>query len=75
MKDDNTLSSKEWQLLLVLQELRSALTEQEKNQRLIEWVDKKIKDRILMYLARKRILLISDSESSNCSAYFGPAKS
>lgn len=44
MEDDNTLSSKEWQLLLVLQELRSALTEQEKNQRLIEWVDKKIKD-------------------------------
>mgnify|MGYP001166839473 CR=1 FL=1 len=44
MEDDNTLSSKEWQLLLVLQELRSALTEREKNQRLIEWVDKKIKD-------------------------------
>ena len=44
MEEDNSLSTKEWQLLLVLQELRGELTEQEKNIKLIEWVDKKIKD-------------------------------
>ena len=31
MEEDNSLSTKEWQLLLVLQELRGELTEQEKN--------------------------------------------
>ena len=44
MEEDNSLSTKEWQLLLVLQELRGELTEQEKNIKLIEGVDKKIKD-------------------------------
>ena len=44
MEEDNSLSTKEWQLLLVLQELRGELTEQEKNIKLIEWGDKKIKD-------------------------------
>jgi hypothetical protein len=42
--EDNSLNSKEWQLLLVLQELRNELSDKEKNQKLIEWIDEKVKD-------------------------------
>jgi len=42
--EDNSLNSKEWQLLLVLEELRAQLSEEEKNQKLIEWLDKKVKE-------------------------------
>ena len=44
MEEDNSLSSKEWQLLLVLQELRVEHTHEEKNKRLIQWIDEKIKE-------------------------------
>jgi hypothetical protein len=42
--EDNSLNSKEWQLLLVLQELRHNLSDEEKNQKLIKWIEEKIKD-------------------------------
>ncbi len=38
-----SLSSKEWRLLLVLQDLKSELSKKEKNQKLIEWIEEKIK--------------------------------
>jgi len=39
-----SLSSKEWRLLLVLQDLKSELSKKEKNQKLIEWIEEKIKN-------------------------------
>ena len=38
-----SLSSKEWQLLLILQELKTVLSKKEKNQKLIVWIEEKIK--------------------------------
>ncbi len=44
MGKDNSLNSREWQLLLVLKELKDQLTEKEKNQKLSQWIEEKIKD-------------------------------
>tara|TARA_Y100000114_G_C11737724_1_gene317187 strand:+ start:463 stop:618 length:156 start_codon:yes stop_codon:yes gene_type:complete len=44
MEERDSLSTKEWQLLLVLKELESELSEEEKNQKLIEWLKQKIKN-------------------------------
>tara|TARA_B100001027_G_C16147453_1_gene276516 strand:- start:441 stop:596 length:156 start_codon:yes stop_codon:yes gene_type:complete len=44
MEEDKSLSTKEWQLLLVLKELKSELGEEEKNQKLIEWLEQKIEN-------------------------------
>ncbi len=38
-----SLSSKEWQLLLILKELKTVLSKKEKNQKLIVWIEEKIK--------------------------------
>lgn len=38
-----SLSSKEWQLLLILKELKTVLNKKEKNQKLIVWIEEKIK--------------------------------
>ena len=43
-EQDNSLSSLEWQLLLVLRRLEHDLSEEEKNKKLIEWIEEKIKD-------------------------------
>jgi|TARA_B000000609_G_C24181136_1_gene358504 hypothetical protein len=43
-EQDNSLSSLEWQLLLVLRRLQYDLSEEEKNKKLIEWIEEKIKD-------------------------------
>ena len=43
-QEDNTLNNKEWQLLLVLKELQGQLSEHEKNQKLKQWLEQKIKD-------------------------------
>lgn len=44
IQEDNTLNNKEWQLLLVLKELQGQLSENEKNQKLKQWLEQKIKD-------------------------------
>ena len=44
MGKHNSLNSREWQLLLVLKELKDQLTEKEKNQKLSQWIEEKIKD-------------------------------
>ena len=44
MDERDSLSTKEWQLLLVLKELESELSEEEKNQKLIAWLKQKIKN-------------------------------
>ena len=44
MGKDNSLNSREWQLLLVLKELKDQLTEKEKNQKFSQWIEEKIKD-------------------------------
>jgi|TARA_B100001971_G_C18237762_1_gene568566 hypothetical protein len=38
------LSSKEWQLLLVLQELEYELSKKEKNMKVKEWIRKTVKE-------------------------------
>ena len=43
-EEDNSLDTREWQLLLVLKELQGQLSEEEKNQKLIEWLKQKIKN-------------------------------
>ena len=43
-EQDNSLSSLEWQLLLVLRRLQYDLSEEENNKKLIEWIEEKIKD-------------------------------
>ena len=43
-EEDNSLDTREWQLLLVLKELQGQLSEDEKNQKLIEWLKQKIKN-------------------------------
>ena len=43
IQEDNTLNNKEWQLLLVLKELQGQLSEHEKNQKLKQWLERKIK--------------------------------
>ena len=42
--EDNSLDTREWQLLLVLKELQGQLSEHEKNQTLRQWLEQKIKD-------------------------------
>ena len=42
--EDNSLDTREWQLLLVLKELQGQLSEHEKNQKLKQWLEQKIKD-------------------------------
>ena len=42
--EDNSLDTREWQLLLVLKELQGQLSEHEKNQKLRQWLEQKIKD-------------------------------
>lgn len=44
IEEDNSLDTREWQLLLVLKELQGQLSEDEKNQKLIEWLKQKIKN-------------------------------
>ena len=39
-----SLSSKEWQLLLVLQELEYELSKKEKNMKVREWIKKRVKE-------------------------------
>ena len=44
MDEDKSLNSREWQLFLVLNELKSQLTEKEKNQKLSQWIEEKTKE-------------------------------
>ena len=44
MDDDNSLNSREWQLYLVLKELKGEITEEEKKEKLGEWLERKIKE-------------------------------
>ena len=39
-----SLNSKEWQLLLVLQELEYELSKKEKNMKVREWIKKRVKE-------------------------------
>ena len=41
---DNSLNTKEWQLLLVLRELYGKLSDDEKNEKLGKWIEKKVKE-------------------------------
>ena len=41
---DNSLNTKEWQLLLVLRELYGELSDNEKNEKLGKWIEKKVKE-------------------------------
>lgn len=40
----DSLDSKEWQLLLVLQDLEGQLSKKEKKMNVIEWIRKRIKE-------------------------------
>ena len=42
--EDDSLNSHEWQLLLVLKELQGSLSDKEKNQKLSQWIEEKIKE-------------------------------
>ena len=44
MRKKSSLDTKEWQLLLVLEELQYQLTKKEKNTKLIVWLNQKIED-------------------------------
>ena len=44
MDEDKSLNSREWQLFLVLKELQGQLTEKEKNLKLSQWIEEKIKE-------------------------------
>ena len=39
-----TLSSSEWQLLLVLRDLETELSKKEKNMKVREWIKKRVKE-------------------------------
>ena len=39
-----TLSSSEWQLLLVLRDLESQMAKKEKQMNVVEWIRKKVKE-------------------------------
>ena len=43
MKKD-TLSSSEWQLLLVLRDLESELSKKEKQMNIVQWIRKRVKE-------------------------------